>query len=158
MNKYKIEIKWAIIFTVMMLLWMLMEKLAGFHDKNIEQHAIVTNLVFFPAVTAYVLALLDKRKNYYNGTMSYKQSFMSGLIMTAFITLLAPLSQYLTSAVISPDYFKNMIDYTVSSGTLSREAAEAQFNMQSYLIISVIFTPIVGIITTAIVSIFVKKA
>lgn len=157
MKNIKIEIKWAIIFTLMMLLWMLLERLAGLHDKNIEYHAIVTNFVAIPAIAIYVLALLDKRKNYFNGKMTYKQGFLTGLIMTLFVTALSPLSQILTVTVITPDYFSNMIEYSVEQGKMTQEAAETTFNLNSYLLLTVIFTPVMGIVTTAIVAIFTRK-
>lgn len=157
MKNIKIEIKWAIIFTLMMLLWMLLERLAGLHDKNIEYHAVVTNFVAIPAIAIYVLALLDKRKNYFNGKMTYKQGFLTGLIMTLFVTALSPLSQILTVTVITPEYFSNMIKFTVEQGKMTQEAAETAFNLNSYLLQTVIFTPVMGIVTTAIVAIFTRK-
>lgn len=157
MNKYKIEIKWALIFVGMMLLWMLMEKLAGFHDVHIDQHAIVTNFIAIPAVAIYILALLDKRKNFYNGYMSYKQGFISGAIITLIVTLFSPLVQYITSTIISPDYFTNMIEYSVENDLMARQEAVDFFNLNSYLIQTLIGTPIMGLLTTAIVAFFTKK-
>ncbi len=100
----------------MTLVWMLMERMAGFHDTHIDKHPIVTNLIAIPAILLYVLALRDKKMHAYNGVMTYKQGFMAGLIMTAVITLFVPLTQYITSAVITPDYFDNMIAYSVENG------------------------------------------
>jgi uncharacterized membrane protein YGL010W len=157
MKNIKIEIKWAIIFTLMMLLWMLLERLAGLHGENIEYHPIVTNFVAIPAIVIYVLALLDKRKNYFAGKLTYKQGFLTGLIMTLFVTALSPLSQILTVSVITPEYFSNMIEYSVEQGKMTQEAAETTFNLNSYLLQTVIFTPVMGIVTTAIVAIFSRK-
>jgi NADH:ubiquinone oxidoreductase subunit 3 (subunit A) len=89
--------------------------------------------------------------------MSWKQGFISGLIITAVVTLLTPLSQYLTSAVITPNHFENMISYTVETGNKTQEAAEAYFNLKNYMIQSIIFAPVVGIVTSAIVAIFTRK-
>lgn len=157
MNKYKIEIKWAFIFMVMMLIWMYFEKLVGLHDQHIDKHHIYTNVVAVFAIIIYVFALLDKRKNFYNGIMTYKQGFVSGLIISLIVTFFSPLTQYITSEVISTDYFSNMIEYVVSKGEMSQTEAEEYFNLKSYLIQVVIATPIMGIITTAIVAIFTKK-
>jgi hypothetical protein len=157
MNKIKIEIKWAIIFVVMMLLWMVLEKLAGLHDTNIEMHHIFTNFVAVPAIAIYVFALLDKRKNFYNGIMTYKQGFITGLIITLFVTILSPLTQYIISTIITPDYFKNIIEYSVKENKMTREEAESYFNLSSYMIQTIIFTPVMGIITTAIVAIFTRS-
>jgi len=157
MKKIKIEIMWAIIFMVMTLIWMLLEKLAGLHDEHIDKHPIYTNFIAIPAIAIYVFALLDKRKNFYRGVMTYKQGFITGLIITAIVTVLSPLTQYITSTIITPEYFPNMISYSVETGKLTQEAAEEYFNLKNYLLEVIIGTPIMGILTTAIVAIFTRK-
>lgn len=157
MKKIGIEIKWGILFVVIQLLWMFGERIAGFHHENIEEHSLVTNFFALVAIAVYVVALLDKRKNYFDGKMTWKQGFISGLIITAGVTILTPLSQYITSVIITPEYFRNMIAHVVSTGKMTQEAAEANFNLQSYIIQSSIFAPVVGVITSAIVAIFTKK-
>lgn len=157
MKKFAIEIKWGILFVVVQLLWMCGERVAGLHDENIEKHALFTNFFALVAIVVYVVALLDKRKNDFEGKMTWKQGFFAGLIITAVVTILTPFSQYFTSAVISPNHFENMISYTVESGKMTQEAAEAYFNMKSYMIQSIIFAPVVGIVTSALVALFVKK-
>ena len=154
MSKLKIEIKWAVIFIIMLLLWMSLERIAGLHNEHIDKHAIFTNLVAIPAIAIYVAALLDKRKNFYNGVMSYKQGFITGLIITIIVTIFSPLTQYITSMFIATEYFPNIIRYSIENGKLTQEAAEKYFNMKSYIIQGLIGTPIMGIITTAIVAIF----
>jgi len=157
MKKIKIEIKWAIIFVVMTLIWMFLEKLAGLHDEHIDKHSIYTNFIAIPAIAIYVFALLDKRKNFYKGAMTYKQGFISGLIITAIVTVLSPLTQYITSTIITPEYFPNMIRYSVETGKMTQQAAEDYFNLKNYLVEIVIGTPVMGVMTTAIVAIFTRK-
>ncbi len=141
----------------MTLVWMLLEKLAGLHDTHIDKHPVFTNFIAIPAILVYVLALLDKRKRDYNGIMSYKQGFISGLIITAIVTVLSPLTQVITSLLITPDYFRNVIEYSVSHGLKSREEAENYFSLGSYIIQGLIGAPVMGIITTAIVALFTTK-
>ncbi|REG85398.1 DUF4199 domain-containing protein [Algoriphagus antarcticus] len=157
MKNIKIEIKWALIFVVMMLAWMILEKSLGWHDEKISDHATMTNLVAIPSIAIYVFALLDKRKNFYHGVMSYYQGFMSGLIITLIVAILSPLSQYITSVLISPEYFTNVINYAVSTGEMTQENAESYFNLQSYMIMSAAGALIMGVITSAIVAILVKS-
>ncbi len=152
-----IEIKWAIIFTIMMLLWMVVEKMSGLHDIYIADHALYSTFVAIPAIAIYVIALLDKRKNSYNGRMTYQQGFVTGFIITIFITLLTPLTQYITSTVISPDYFANVIEYAVDNNIMTREAAEAEFNLNNYLIMATVGSFVMGTITSLIVAIFTRK-
>lgn len=157
MNKIKTELKWAFIFTAMMLLWMVLEKLSGLHDQHIDKHAIFTNFVAIPAITIYVLALLDKRKTDFHGFMTYKQGLVSGLIITAIVTILTPFTQYIISNLITPDYFANVIKHSVETGKMAKNDAETYFNLRSYMIQATIGAAIMGIIMSLIVAIFTRK-
>jgi len=157
MKKYSIEIKWVIIFAVTTLVWMFLEKLAGLHSEHIDKHAIYTNLIAIPAITIYVLALLDKRKNFYSGVMTYKQACISGLIITLIVTVLSPLTQFITSTIITPEYFPNVIKYVVSHELMKQEEAEKFFNLNAYIVQGLIGAFVMGLITTAIVSIFTRR-
>lgn len=157
MKTFRIEIKWSIIFVLMQLVWMLLERISGLHDKNIEMHVIVTNFIAIPSIAIYVFAFLDKRKNYYSGSLSYKQGIITGLIMTLIITVLSPLVQYITSTFITPQYFANAIKYAVETGKMSLAEAETNFNLKSYIQQVLIGTPLMGIVTAAIVAIFTRR-
>ena len=157
MEKLKIEIKWAILFAIIGLLWMFGEKLAGLHDEHIDKQATYSFLFAIPAVAVYVFALLDKRRNYYHRAMTYKQGFMTGLIISVFVAVLSPLTQYITSTIITPEYFPNAIDYTVREGQMTREAAEGFFNMRSYIVQGLLWSLGMGLVTSAIVALFVRK-
>lgn len=157
MKKITIEIKWAILFSSMMLIWMALERLVGLHDKHIDTQAIYTNFVAVPAIVLYVFALLDKRKNYYGGTMTYKQAFISGLTISFFVSALSPLTQFIISTIITPDYFSNAIRYTVRNGLMNQVGAENYFNLKNYIVQVLIYTPTMGVITTAGVAFFIQK-
>lgn len=158
MKNLKIEVKWAFIFIGSLLLWMLLERLVGLHDRHIDKHQYLTLLYSIVAISLYVFALLDKRKNFFNGVMTYKQGFKAGLIITAIVTIFSPITQWIISSLITPDYFKNVIQYSVETGYHKSIAdAEAQFNLKSYMVQSTIGALIMGIVTTAIVAIFTRK-
>lgn len=157
MKTRKIEIKWVFIFAAMFLLWMTMEKLSGLHDKYLEQQQFITMLILVPSVIIYVLALLDKKKNYYSGSMTYKQSFMSSLVLTLFIVVLSPVNQLITSYIITPGYFTNVIEHTVKTGMFTQEQAEQQFNIKNYLITSATGGLITGVIFSTVISLFTKS-
>lgn len=158
MKKYSIEIKWGLIFVLMSLLWLALEKAVGLHDTHIDLHATYTNFMAIPAIVVYFLALRDKRKNFYSGQMNYKQGFISGLLITLWVTLLVPLTQYITFSIITPDYFQNAINYAVESGNMTQSEAEEYFSTQSYLLQGLIGAPVMGVVTTAIVGIFTRKS
>tara|TARA_R110000868_G_scaffold86674_2_gene242998 strand:+ start:937 stop:1425 length:489 start_codon:yes stop_codon:yes gene_type:complete len=157
MKNVKIEIKWAIIFSVVGLLWMLLEKLVGLHSSHIDKHMYLTNLFAIPAIVVMVLALKDKKMNSYVGQMNYKQGLISGTVLSIIIALFSPLTQWITSTIITPEYFPNVIAYSVETGYhKSLEEAEAYFNLKNYMFQSTIGALIMGVVTTAIAMIFIR--
>ncbi|MBU1369792.1 MAG: DUF4199 domain-containing protein [Bacteroidetes bacterium] len=157
MKSIKTEIKWALIFVIMSLLWMWLEKLSGLHSTHLDMHLYLTNLFAIPAILVYVLALREKKRKDYQGQMTYLQGLFSGLIITAIVALFSPLTQWIISTIITPEYFPNVIAYSLETGYHeSLEAAEAQFNLQNYIKQSVIGALVMGVITSAVVAIFVR--
>jgi hypothetical protein len=157
MKSLRIEIKWAIIFSVMGLAWMLMEKLLGWHDKYLDQHMYLTMLFIIPAAWVTVLALKDKKKNYYHGVITYKQGLISGLILTVLIVLISPGTQWITSYVITPEYFPNVIKRSVELGYYATEAeAAGQFNYANYAMQGAIGGLMMGALTVAIAMVFLR--
>lgn len=157
MEKIKIELKWAIYFSVMVLLWMVLEKISGLHSTYIDYHLYLTNLFAIPAIWFMILALKDKKKNFYNGQISYQQGLISGIILSIIIALISPLTQWITSYVITPEYFPNVIQRSVEIGYYKTiEEAQANFNYKNYAIQGLIGALGMGIITTAIAMIFIR--
>lgn len=158
MGNLKIEVKWAILFSLMVLLWMLLEKLSGLHGSNIDYQYYLTNLFAIPAIIVMVLALKDKKKNFYNGQMSYVNGLLSGIILSVIIAVISPLTQWVTSYVISPEYFPNVIKRSVEIGYFeTTEQAKAFFNYKNYAIQGAIGALIMGGVTTAIAMLFLKS-
>lgn len=157
MKNVTIEIKWALIFAVVSLLWMLLEKLTGLHSTYLDYQMYLTNLFAIPAIWMMVAALREKKNVYYNGRMSYKNGLISGALVSLFVAILTPLTQYITSFVISPEYFPNVIKRSVEIGYYKTTAeAQAQFNYRNYAIQGTIGALAMGILTTAIAMIFIK--
>lgn len=157
MKNIRIEIKWGILFILVGLIWMVFEKAMGWHDVHIDKHATYTLFIAPIAIAVYVFALLDKKRNFYGGKMTYMQGFIAGLIITLVVVILSPLSQYITSTYITPDYFKNVIEYSVTSGQMDQQAAAEYFNLKSYMMQSVIGAAVMGLITSAVVAFFVRS-
>ncbi|GAB3966647.1 hypothetical protein GCM10028806_07420 [Spirosoma terrae] len=154
---YTIEGKWAILLSLMSLLWVALEKLAGLHGEYIDYHLYLTNLFAIPAIWVMVLALKDKKKNVFGGQMSYRQGLISGIILSVLISLMSPLTQWITSNLITPDYFPNVIKRSVELGYYKTTAeAAANFNYKNYAVQGAIGALIMGILTTAIAMFFVR--
>lgn len=157
MKRVKIELKWAIIFTIMTLAWMLLEKTLGWHDENIADHWWLT-LFFLPfAIIIYILAMRETRRRVYKGKMTWRQGFLSGLLMAVFVTLLSPLAQYITHNYITPEYFETVRNYSVTNELMSIQKANAYFNITSYMWQAAIGAFAGGFITSAIGALFLMK-
>ena len=156
MNKYSSEIKWGIIFTIVAMGWMYFEKSMGWHGDHIDKLANYT-LFFMPiAIMIYVLGIRERR-HLQNGIISWKEGFISGLIITLVVALLSPISQYIVHNIISPDYLSNLIKYTVDEGFLTQEQAEVNFNLKSYMSQAFIRALGSGAFTSAIVSLILMR-
>ena len=157
MATIKVEIKWAIIFSMVGLLWMVLEKVSGLHDQYIDYQLYLTNLFAIPAIIMMVLALKEKKKTFYDGKMTYLQGLISGIVLSLLIAVISPLTQYITTYYITPSYFTNVIKRSVELGyyTTTKEAM-SNFNYQNYAIQGAIGAFIMGIITTAIAMIFLR--
>ena len=89
--------------------------------------------------------------------ITWKQAFYSGVILSIFIAALSPLGQYITHNYITPKYFINVIDYSVTSKLMTIEAANEYFNITNYIMQVAIGTLLGGVATAAIVAIFMKR-
>ena len=157
MHKIRLEIKWAFIFLLASLVWIFIERISGLHSTYIHLHYIYTNVFVLIALSVYSLALGEIKKKKYDGSISFKEVIISGLLMTAVITFFAPVNQLLIAYLVSPNYFQNIINYTVSSGNMTQIEAESYFSLSSYIVQVLIGSPILGTLTTVLVGFFIKN-
>ncbi len=157
MKNIIIELKWAVIFSIMSLAWMVLEKLSGLHSKYIDNHMYLTNIFAIPAIIVMVMALQDKKKNFYSGTITYIQGLISGIILSVIIAIISPATQWITTYIISPEYFPNVIKRSVEIGYYKTVLeAEANFNYSNYAIQGLVGSLVMGILTVAIAMIFIR--
>ncbi|CAB0150292.1 hypothetical protein PSI9734_00845 [Pseudidiomarina piscicola] len=150
------ELKWGVLFAGAILLWLIIERVAGLHGERIEYHVYFTNLFAVIAIVIYVLALRDKRSSLPNQQMRWSQGFISGLLIAVVVAILSPLLQIIAHYVISPDFFANMQAYAIREGMMEPAAARDYFSLESYMLQSAIGALIMGAITSAIVAFFLR--
>lgn len=143
MSKYKIEIKWALLYVAMVWVWTLGERLIGLHDTYVGLQSNIALLLMIPTFALYFFENYDKKKTYYGGKMSYVQGFTTGLRFTVGMIILTPLIQWVSTSVISPHFFQNMIDYDVRINETPVDVARSKFNYSYYVIGNVLFDKVV---------------
>lgn len=136
---------------------MLLEKTLGWHEEKIAYQYWLTMLFAPFAIFMYLLEMREKRRRVYGGKMTWLQGFVTGVILSVFIALLSPLAQYITHNFITPKYFNNVIEYSVTNDLMTRTRANDYFNINSYIFQSAIGALGFGVATAAIVAIFVRK-
>ncbi|KKO48016.1 membrane protein [Arsukibacterium sp. MJ3] len=157
MQKYLTELRWGVIFTLVMLLWLWLEHIVGLHGAYIEHHATYTNLFAIPAILIFVLALRQKKRRDHNGMMRWKQGIVAGLLITLVVVVLSPVSQWLFHTFISPDYFANVQAYAVTEQMMTPDEAAAYFTLSSYIVQSLIGAAVMGTVTSVIVAFFLRS-
>ena len=156
MKKFAIEIKWAIISIIIFLAWMTLEKQLGFHDEKLKWQMVFTLLILFPTFIIYFLALRDKKKNYYQNNMNWKQGFISSIVISFVVAIFSPISQFITHEFITPDYFEKMISLSVESKRMTLEQAQNYFNLTAYIWQSISGGLSMGVVIGAIVAYLIR--
>ncbi|WP_291115726.1 DUF4199 domain-containing protein [Flavobacterium sp. UBA6135] len=157
MKKFTIEIKWSVVFTLAVIVWAILEKKLGYYDQKIASHASFSFLFALVAFAIYFFAIYNKKKHFFMGHMEWRQGFVSGCVLSVFITVLTPLSQYIIHTAIAPEFFDNYVIYIVKKEIMTEESAHSYYNLTSYITQTVFFALSVGIVTAAIVSFFLKS-
>jgi membrane protease YdiL (CAAX protease family) len=156
----KIEIKYTVLISLLMLLWLSLEFMIGLHEKPlIAYHPYITMFALFIPIICAMLAVNEKRE-FLEGRITFKQAFLTGLLIAVFTTLVSPLIQWIFFAVVNPDFFDNMIAYSIERAHANKmteqqaqKVAVGYFNLQSYIIQSALFSFIGGIIIATVVAV-----
>lgn len=155
MSKFEIEFKWALYFTGFNLLWLSLEKLLGWHDAHIQQHAFYSLLIIFPMIAFYVFALLEKRDKYFEGKATWQQLFLAGGVLSLIIAGISPATVFYMNKFLSPQFIDLAIEnYVAREGKL--EVATNFNSIEAYIKNAILFNVSMGIVIAAGVASFLK--
>jgi hypothetical protein len=155
MKKFATEIKWGIRYAFLWILWLFIEKSSGYYEAKISDHALYSMLFTLVTIFVYYVAIKEKKNHFFKGQMNWKQGCTTGIFLTAVIAILTPFCQIIFHKAIAPEFFPNMIEFSVSKGN-SRETAENYFNLSSYIIQSIFGALSLGVVISAIVALFLQ--
>lgn len=155
MKKFAIEIKWGIRYAFLWILWLFIEKSSGYYESKISDYALYSMLFTFVTIFVYYVAIKEKKKDFFKDEMSWKQGCVTGIFLTIVMAILTPLCQIIFHKAIAPEFFPNMIEYSVSKGN-SKEIAENYFNLSSFIIQNIFSTLSLGVVISAVVALFLQ--
>ncbi|MGX1024529.1 DUF4199 domain-containing protein [Flavobacterium sp. CS20] len=156
MEKFKIEFKWASIFTGINLIWIYIEKYLGLHDKYIDYQSIVSLVMLLPLSLCIYMSLKQKREDYYKGEMTWQKAFISGSLLSLLVAGLSPGPVYVMSQYVSPDFFEVARTTNVARG-MSEKFAEQLFNLNTYISQAIMFYLAFGVMISAVIGLVVKR-
>lgn len=142
---FRIELRYAMLISLLMLLWLSGEFMIGFQDNPqlIPFHPVVSFFSIIIPVVCGWLTVRDKREML-DDKITFGQAFVAGFVTTAFAAMLSIPVQLVFHYFINPDYFITMINFAVEQKKATYDAAQVYFNLKSYIFQSVLGTLVVG--------------
>jgi cytochrome b561 len=156
LERFKIEFKWASIFTAISIIWVYVEKYLGLHSEHIEFHSIVGLIIIIPFALSIYLCLKEKKREYYKGNMTWQKAFLSGALLSLLIAGLSIGTTYVMTQYVSPDFFEVAIEKSVAQGT-DRELMEQFFNLNAYISQGIMFYLAFGVMISALFALVIRS-
>lgn len=150
------EIKFSVIYVLAATGWAIGEYLFGFHTTRKDQHETITWFFFLPAFLIFLWALRAKRASL-GGSISFRQGFFSGLIMTGLAVALSPLAMPVYFKLINPGFFEDFRQYAVAKGMMSPAGAAAYFNYGNYMLQGAIGNLLLGVLFSLLAALIVRR-
>ncbi len=159
----KTEHKWGIAIGVLNFLWLLGEYFAGLHGKNVEQYARVTNFALLIPLVCTPIALVQIKKNTFNGVISFSEAFKPGIVIATIAAFLSAFGVFVYFQ-INPGFTDFMVDYSKQNALKSGEPiekvadlAKMLYSMNSYIIQSFISAIGFGIVLAAVIALVIRN-
>jgi len=102
------------------------------------------------------MGILAKKKEL-GGVISFKQAFMSGLIISVIVAVLSPVGAYIFHNFINPNFFTDFTQYAVSKGLMTQDKAEMYFSFSNYAMMGAVAALVMGAITSLVVALIVRN-
>uniref|UniRef100_UPI00404980E0 DUF4199 domain-containing protein n=2 Tax=Flavobacterium sp. TaxID=239 RepID=UPI00404980E0 len=157
MKQFSIEFRWAFTYLLAQTLWIMLEKTLGFHQEKIQYQPVFSMLFIFVLILIYTLAIREKKAKVYQGNMTWREGFVSGLMLTLIMALFTTMTEYTKHNVISPYFLDNMKALILKEGKMSVENANEFFSFSNTLSQSIFYVISVGVVITSIVSLIVRS-
>lgn len=133
-----------------------MEFALGLHSTYIALHPYISPIFVLVGIFVLYLGMKD-HKTRHGGEVEYLPSFLSGVYISIVFTILSPLVSYVFHTFINPDFFDSMINAAVLNGFMIEEKAKDYFSLRSYIQQGIVGSFIFGIVTSAIIALFLRK-
>jgi glucose uptake protein GlcU len=152
----KNEFKWAVIMSVVLLVWLTLLKFLGFQEADkADLFVIVVNAYYLLLFGMYLLAINERRRKQ-NGYITRRDAFLTGLLVTLFLVVLSPLNMAIFYYLINPNFFDVMIAVSIENG-VSEQVAQGDYNLYSYIFSSIVMNLVAGGVFSALGAVLLQK-
>lgn len=159
----KTEHKWGIAIGVLNFMWLLGEYAAGLHGKHVDQYARVTNYALLIPLVCTPIALLQIKKNTFNGVISFSEALKSGIVISTIAAFIAAFGVFVYFQ-INPGFTDFMVDYSKQNALKNDEPiakaadlAKMLYSMNSYIIQSFISAIGFGMVLAALIALVIRN-
>ena len=156
LDRFKVEFRWASIFTAINLVWVYIEKSLGFHDELSFIHPVLSFLLILPIGACIFFSIRQKRETYYSGQITWQKAFMSGAFLSLLIAALSIGTVYIMAQYVSPDFFENAIKISVEKGA-DEDFVKQSFNLNAYIKDTMMFYLASGVMVSAIIALIMRS-
>ena len=150
MENFRIEMRYAVLISLLMLLWLSLEYMIGIQDKFIQWQPYVNLLSFVVLPSICIRLALRDKLDQDDKKSAFKDIFLVGFLVSFFAAVLSIIVQLVFFKLINPDFFDAMIEYQTGMGKLHHEEAHLYFNLAATIIRAGFLTLLLGTIASAI--------
>ena len=152
----KLNLRFGLIFWAVQSAWILGEFAMGWHTTDVDVTRGAQGWFFFPAAAVMAWGLLAHKRA--NQALTYLNGLKMGAAIGVVVGALSIPFHFAYTTFLNPDYTRLMVDSMVATGTATLEDATAQFAMPGYAVGLFLFPIVAGVMTNAILSLFMKTS
>ncbi|HWB63746.1 MAG TPA: DUF4199 domain-containing protein [Chitinophagales bacterium] len=149
-------IKFAVLNSLLLLIWLSGEYMLGFQDKFITAFPVLNMAsLIIPVVCVWLLLRQIKSEN--DGMLTYQRAFLSGLLFTIMSAVLVIPVRYIFSHYINPEYADNLLKSIIAvTGQQTGGKLQFSFSEGPFLLMEAIYTFSAGTFATLVFSFTMK--
>ena len=163
----KPELKYGLLNSAGICLWVLLEYALGFHTTKMaigQYTGYFSNII---PITMLFLAIRERRDKFNGGTLTFGQGMKTGILISLITAVIATIFMYFYYTAINPHFVELGIEFEknklIQSGMSEADIAarlesmKAMYGLPFQLGAILVLTPVVGSVYSAIISAILRR-
>ncbi|MFB2119935.1 DUF4199 domain-containing protein [Parapedobacter sp. 2B3] len=145
-------IRYGILFALAIFLWAVAETVLGLHNRYIQYHEYLSYFFAVPSVGIMYWGIRASGSTQGHG-MRFRKAFVTGLGITAVVTLLCPVVWYVFCTFVNPMFLDNMARHATETKSMPPLLATQRYALSNYIYISAFSTAVIGSIISLVIAV-----